>query len=138
MSQLELLAIVSTFRSCLASVDPLGHAFTETGRSAIGDVSLKRNLLIGSVLWNDRVTLTFQPLGIDTYRIRLSWHAVISIGVRSASSGLDLLAMTDVGTTEIEMSAALVKLRNEIEHRHIMFAKALLDSVSGHEPVVVK
>ena len=137
MSQLELLAFVSTFRSCVASVDPLGHAFTETGRSAIGDVSLKRNLLLGSVLWNDRVTLTFQPLGIDTYRIRLSWHAVITIGATS-SSGLDLLAMTDVGTTEIEMSAALVKLRNDIEHRHIMFAKALLDSVSGHEPVVVK
>lgn len=138
MTQFDLLSIVSAFRAAISTIDPLGSAFEERRAAAIGDTTVRRVLTIGSVRWIDTVTLICEPIGIDAYRLRLSWQVSIQHADNSLSSMLSMIAISDSGATEIEISAALARLRNEIDHRHIMFAKALLDSVSGHEPVVAK
>ena len=138
MNASDMLAILSAFRSSLLSVDPLGSAFAPSRIAVVGDSAFKRTMHIGRTEWQDSVTSTFEQTGIDSYRMRIVWHVSIrQIGLGGGASA-SLIAIAESNTTDIDIAKTVADLRNKIDREHILFVKDLLDSVSGHEPVVAK
>jgi hypothetical protein len=134
----EILAIISAFRSSLVSIDPLGSAFEPSRIVVFGDSAFKRTMQIGSTEWVDTVNLTFEQTGIDSYRTRIMWHTSIRPVGLGTSASATIIALADSETSDIAIAKTVTDLRNEIDRKHVVFVKNLLDSVSGHEPVIIK
>ena len=133
----DTLATIAAFRSSLLSIDPLGSTFAPSRIAVFGDSAFKRRMQIGGTEWEDSVSLNFEQTGIDSYRTRIIWHVSIrQIGL-GGSACASIIAIADSGTSDSEIAKTIADLRSEIDRKHIVFIKDLLDSVSGHEPIAI-
>ena len=133
----ETLLISHNFSRALGSIDENGSAFVPSGVVTIGDCALSRTLLIGDMQWSDKVTLAFDPVTADTFRLRLYWS--VSLHMMSGSSFSAYICRgCEVGSSQHEMAKALSVLRSEIDEHHILFTKGMMSVITDAKPVVAK
>lgn len=133
----DALLISHNFSRAIASVDANGEAFAPEVKTIIGDSAFKRSLGFGDMEWTDKVSLAFDPVGADSFRLRLSWQ----VSLRSRKShGVTayIFSIREVGSTQDDFAKALAILRSDVEQQHLVFVKGMVGIISGHDPVVIK